>query len=261
MRQVHLVHHAGRGGDEVEVIFAGQPFLDDFQVQQAQESAAEAEAQCRAGFHLEAEAGVVQAQLEQAFAELVEVRRVDREQAAEHHRLDFLEARQRLGGGPLDVGDRVADRGLRDFLDLRGDEADFAGGELGQLLDLRGEAADPVDQMLRAGRHELDLLALLDDPVDDADQDDDAEIGVVPAVDQHRLQRRVAVALGRRDLVDHRLRALRRCRCPLFALVSTASLASSPITSSISARTFSGSAAGRSILLMTGTISWSCSID
>jgi len=42
---------------------------------------------------------------------------------------------------------------------------------------------------------------------------------------------------------------------PDFALVSTAFEASSPITSSISLRTFSGSAAGRSILLMTGTIS------
>ena len=48
---------------------------------------------------------------------------------------------------------------------------------------------------------------------------------------------------------------------PDLALVSTASLASRPMMSSISARTFSGSAAGRSILLMTGTISWSCSID
>ena len=32
--------------------------------------------------------------------------------------------------------------------------------------------------------------------VDHADEDDDAEIGVVPAVDQHRLQRRVASPLG-----------------------------------------------------------------
>jgi hypothetical protein len=31
------------------------------------------------------------------------------------------------------------------------------------------------------------VLALADRAVDHADQDDDAEIGVVPAVDQHRL--------------------------------------------------------------------------
>ena len=77
-----------------------------------------------------------------------------------------------------------------------------------QLLDLGAEAADAVDQVGGAGGHELDLLALADGAVDDADEDDDAEIGVVPAVDQHRLQGRVAVALGRRDLVDDRLQHL-----------------------------------------------------
>ena len=100
--------------------------------------------------HLEAERGVVEAQLGDALAQLLEVGGVDREQAAEHDRLDFLEAGQRLGGGALGVGDGVADAGLRDFLDLRGDEADLAGAELGQLLDLGAEAADAVDQVLRA---------------------------------------------------------------------------------------------------------------
>ena len=47
------------------------------------------------------EAGVVEAQLADAFAQLLEVGRVDREQAAEHHRLDFLEAGQRLGRAAL----------------------------------------------------------------------------------------------------------------------------------------------------------------
>ena len=42
---------------------------------------------------------------------------------------------------------------------------------------------------------------------------------------------------------------------PFFALASTASLASSPITCSICSRIRSGSADGRSILLMTGMIS------
>ena len=58
---------------------------------------------------------------------------------------------------------------------------------------------------MRARRHQLDLLALLQHAVDDAHQHDDAEIGVVPAVDQQRLQRRVAIALGRRQPLDDRL--------------------------------------------------------
>ncbi len=109
------------------------------------------------------------------------------------------------GGGLAGVGDGVADAGLGDFLDLRGDEADFARAELGELLDLGAEAADAVDQVGGAGGHELDLLALADRAVDHAHEDDHAEIGVVPAVDEHRLERSSGVALGRRNLVDDRL--------------------------------------------------------
>ncbi|MCY1171193.1 hypothetical protein D9M73_112970 [compost metagenome] len=204
MRQLEFVHHRRCGGDEVEVVLARQALLDDFEVEQPEEAAAEAETERGAGFHLEGEACVVEAQLADAFAQLLEIIGVDREQAAEHHRLDFLEARQRLGGGALGVGDGVADAGLRDFLDLRRNEADFAGAEIGQLLDLGAETADAVDQMQRAGLHELDLLALLQHARHDAHQDDDAEIGVVPAVDQHRLQGRVGIALGWRDAGDDR---------------------------------------------------------
>src|SRR3546814_17868363 len=50
--------------------------------------------------------------------------------------------------------------------------------------------------------HELDLLALLQRAVDHADKDADAEVGVVPAIDEHRLERRVRIALGRRNAVD-----------------------------------------------------------
>jgi hypothetical protein len=37
---LQLIHNAGRGGDEVEVKFASQPFLNDLQVEQPQEAAA-----------------------------------------------------------------------------------------------------------------------------------------------------------------------------------------------------------------------------
>ena len=100
------------------------------------------------------------------------------------------------------VGDGIADAGLGDFLDLGGDEADLAGAELLQLLDLGAEAADSIDEVGRAGGHELDLLALADRAVDDPDEDDDSEIGVVPAVDEHGLGGAVGVAFGRRDLGD-----------------------------------------------------------
>jgi hypothetical protein len=176
----HLVDHARRGGDQVEIIFAGQPLLDDLEVKEAQEAAAEAEAQGGGRLHLEAEAGVVEPELGEAVAQFLEVGGVGREQAAEHHRLHLLEARQSRRGGPARVGDGVADPRLGDVLDLGGDEADLAGGELRHRLDLGSEGADPVDQMGGAGGHEADLLALPERAVDHPDQDDDAQIGVVP---------------------------------------------------------------------------------
>ncbi len=50
----------------------------------------------------------------------------------------------------------------------------------------------------------LTARPLLDHAVEDADEDDDAEVGVVPGVDQQRAQGSVAVALGGRDLLDDR---------------------------------------------------------
>ena len=155
--------------------------------------------------HLVGEAGVVEAQLADRRAQILEIGGVDRKQAAEHHRLRRLEAGQRLGAGLLVVGDGVADAGVGHLLDLRGDEADFAGTKRRDILHFGLEDADLVDLVMGVGAHHLDLLALLQRSVEDAHQHDDAEIGVVPAVDQQRLQRRVLVALGRRQARDDRL--------------------------------------------------------
>ena len=76
------------------------------------------------------------------------------------------------------------------------------------MLDLGAETADPVDKVRRPGLHELDLLALLQRAVDHAHQNDDAQIRVIPRIDQHRLQRRIHVALGRRHLLHDRFQDL-----------------------------------------------------
>ena len=92
------VDDRGRGGDEVEVVLALEALLDDLEVEQAEEAAAEAEAEGGGGLHLEGEAGVVEAQLLDGVAQRLEVGGVDGEEAAEDHRLGGLEAGQRLGG-------------------------------------------------------------------------------------------------------------------------------------------------------------------
>ena len=83
------------------------------------------------------------------------------------------------------------------MLDLRSDETNFAGTELGDILHFRAEDADFVDRIMRIGRHHFDLLALLQSAVDDAHNDNDAQIGVVIRVNQKRLQGRGLIPLGR----------------------------------------------------------------
>ena len=99
--QRDLVDDRGRGGDQVEVELALEPLLDDLEMQQAEEAAAEAEAERGRGLHLVGEARVVEAQPAHRGAQILEIGGVGREEAAEHDRLRRLEAGQRLGGRAL----------------------------------------------------------------------------------------------------------------------------------------------------------------
>ena len=201
--QVQAIDDRRRGGDEVEVELALQPLLDDLEVEQAEEAAAEAEAEGGRGLHLVGEAGVVEAQLAHGGAQFLELGGVDREKAAEDDGLRRLEARQRVRGRALVLGDRVADARVGHFLDRAGEEAELARAELVDGEHLWREDAGALDEVFCVGLHHADGLALLQAPVDDAHQHDDAEIGVVPAIDQHGLERGVDVALARRrQLVD-----------------------------------------------------------
>jgi hypothetical protein len=146
-----------------------------------------------------------EAQFAHRRAQGLEVVGVGREETAEHHGNRRLEARQHLGHRLPVVGDGVADAGVGDFLDRGGDEADLAGAKLVDLRHLRCEEADAFDVIGRARAHHADPAALLHDAVDDADQHNHAEIDVIPAVDQQRLQGRIAIALRRRQARDDRL--------------------------------------------------------
>ena len=202
---VYAIDHRGRGRDQVQVEFAGQPFLDDLQVQQSQEAAAEAEPQRRRCLRVVVEARVVQPQPSQAFPQLLEIVGIDGIQAAPHHRHRRLEPGQRLGGRRPVVGDRVADRAIGHRLDRCGDEADLARSQIVRRDHLRAEDAHLLDLMDRAVGHHADALAALQPSVLDADQDHHAEILVVPAIDQQRLQRRGAVALRWRQAMHQGL--------------------------------------------------------
>src|SRR5664279_3334235 len=133
IREGNLVSHPGSGSNQVEIVFALQPLLDDLHVQQTQETAAETKAQRHRAFRLEEEGRIVEPQFFQGFPQKRVFVRIYGVQPGENHGLQFLETRQRFDGGMVIVGDGVADLAIGNGLDGGGQETYFAGC---QLLDL-----------------------------------------------------------------------------------------------------------------------------
>ena len=94
----HLELDRGHRRQQLEVVLALQALAHDVHVQQAEEAAAEAEAERVGGLGLPGQRGVVERQLLERVAQVGVVVGVDREEAAEDHRLDLAVAGQRLGG-------------------------------------------------------------------------------------------------------------------------------------------------------------------
>ena len=201
------VNDAGIGGDDVHAVFAAQPFLDDLEVQQAQEAAAKAETEGDRGLGLINEGGVVELKLGEVGLEVLVIRGVDRVNAAEDHRMDFLEAAQH-GRGVARIGDGVAHFHLLRALDIGRDVAGLPHFELLADVGLGIESADFLDLDVLAGVQELDLEAGLQLAVEDAHERDHALVGVEIGVDHERLERGGARRLGGRDAPDDGLEDL-----------------------------------------------------
>ena len=66
--QMNAVDHRRRRRDQIKIEFAAEPFLHDFEMQQAEKPAAETETECRRIFRFVMKAAVIQAQLSHAVA-------------------------------------------------------------------------------------------------------------------------------------------------------------------------------------------------
>ena len=99
-------------------------------MQQAEEAAAEAETERGGSFHLEREAGIVEAQFAHRSAQRLEIVGVDREQPQNTTGTAGLKPGSMSRDRLAILGDGVADAGIGHFLDRGGDEADLAGAEL-----------------------------------------------------------------------------------------------------------------------------------
>src|SRR5665213_1444515 len=136
-------------------------------------------------------------QLAERLTQIFEQGRIDGKQSAEHNLLRGLESWQRCRCAAFLVGDGIADLRVGDFLDLRGDESDFAGTKrFGRHL-LGREHAYALDLIDGVGSHHANLLAALQLAIDHAYENDNTEVRIVPASDEQGFQRRVAIAFGR----------------------------------------------------------------
>ncbi len=101
----------------------------------------------------------------------------------------------------MSQGHRIADLGVGYILDPGNDKADLAGCQFADLTHDRGK--DPHLECLvgAVGRHQLDLVALLHNPVKKPYQDDHPLVLVIPGIEQQRLERSSGVACGGRNLL------------------------------------------------------------
>ena len=202
---LHPVNDGGAGGDEIQIELPLQPFRDDLHMQQAQEAAAEAVPEGRAGLLFEGQRGVVQLQLFQSLHQIPIMRTVGRIDAAKDHGVHLFIAGQRLPGRMLHVRQRVAHLGLLHALDGGGHIAHLPGGKLLHRLPLRREDPHLCHVELVARGHGPDAHAGADGPVKHPHIGEGALIVVVEAVENQRLGGAVGIAAGGRHLV-HDLR-------------------------------------------------------
>src|SRR5581483_10867166 len=188
VRQGDLVLHAGGGGNEVEVVLALEALLDNLEVQQAEEAAAESEAERDGGFGFEVEARIVEAQLFERITQQRVLVRIHGVQASEDHALDVFKAGQSFGCGAVDRGDRVSYLRVGNVFDRRNEEADLAGRELFEFHGLGRHDTHRFDVKHFAVRHQADLLAFAHAAVHDAREHNDAAIRVEPRIEDERLK-------------------------------------------------------------------------
>ena len=154
-------------------------------MQHAEATAAVAEAKGSRTFRLEMKTRVVERQFRQALAQVFVVVGVDGEEATEDHGDGGAESRQRNLGRPPIFGQCIANLAVGNGFNAGSDIANLARPKLARLNALRSEDPNAVDLMDGAGRHHPDFHVLFQRAFENADKGHDAEILVVPGIDQH----------------------------------------------------------------------------
>ena len=203
--RIDLVGHVRHRGDHVHVELAEQALLHNLKVQQPEETAAEARTQRKRTLGFIDEGGVVELELLEHRAQLLELVGLHGVHSREHHGLDFLEAGYGLGTGIRHMSDGVADLDLGGALDAGNHIAHVAATYLPGGDELHLEHADFLDLVFAAGGEELDLVALAYAAVLHLAVGDHAAEGVEHRIEDQGLERGLRITLRRRNSVDYRV--------------------------------------------------------
>ena len=109
---VDAIAYVGHSGDDIHVKLAAKTFLNDLHVEQAEETASETEAERHRRLGRECQRRVVELQLFERCAKILEVFGLDGIDTGEDHGLDFLESLDGLVAWTGDVGDGITDLDL-----------------------------------------------------------------------------------------------------------------------------------------------------
>ena len=133
----HLIDHTRIGRNYIEIILAADTLLDDFHVQQPEETTAKAESQRDGVFRLIDKSSVIEAQLTHAGFELVVVVSVDWIYTTENHRAYLFVTRQHFSSRRVRVRDGIAELDLSHVAHIGHDIADVTRVECSLLGHFR----------------------------------------------------------------------------------------------------------------------------
>ncbi len=134
---------------------------------------------------------------------------VDCVQAGKNHRLNFFKSRKRLNRRPVIIRDRVADLRIRDVLDIRDDESDFACDQFLDLYRLRRERAERFHLKNPSIRPQPNLLPLAQPALEYTSQNHNPSIRIEPRIKEQRLKMPLGRPLRRRNSLHNRFENIR----------------------------------------------------
>ena len=213
---IHVVGDVGHRGNHLHVELAAQSLLHDFHVQQPQETATESKSQRHTRLGREGERGIVELQLLERGAQVLEILGLDGIHTSKHHGLHFLKSLDGTLTRALHMGNGVAHTHFHRVLDARNDVAHIAGTQLVARRECQFEHTHLIDVIFLASVDKLHEVVLADGAVEQLKIDNDASERIEHRVKNQRLQRCLGVALGCRhtahDGLEHRLDALAGAR-------------------------------------------------